>query len=115
MSPLQSVFTSNISQWAWSITAVAAVEVIAAGAMAAYALEGREPKTRCRSNKSSAASILTGALSQTTGDADCTSAIRPFIDWLGSEFSHESASQQRQNGHGACARKCSASGSDRYR
>ena len=61
VSPLQSVFTSNISQWAWSITAVAAVEVIAAGAMAAYALEGKS-QDQVRENKSSAASILTGAL-----------------------------------------------------
>ena len=61
VSPLQSVFTSNISQWVWGITSVTSIEVIAAAAMAAYAQEGKS-QDEVRANKTSAASILTGAL-----------------------------------------------------
>ena len=61
VSPLQSVFTSNISQWVWGITSVTSIEVIAAAAMAAYAQEGKS-QDEVRADKTSAASILTGAL-----------------------------------------------------
>ena len=61
VSSLQSVFTSNISQWVWGITSVTSIEVIAAAAMAAYAQEGKS-QDEVRADKTSAASILTGAL-----------------------------------------------------
>jgi hypothetical protein len=61
-SPLNTVFDTNFSQWLWSITSVLAVEIISAGAMAAYALEGRTENPPDHDSQPSAFSILTGAL-----------------------------------------------------
>jgi len=62
LSALNTVLTSNFFQWIWSITAVAAVEIISAGAMAAYALEGKKREGDEHETQHSAMSILTGAL-----------------------------------------------------
>lgn len=40
-SELKAVISSETMQWTWSITSILAVEVVASGAMAAYAIEGR--------------------------------------------------------------------------
>lgn len=61
-SPLNTVFDTNFSQWLWSITSVLAVEIISAGAMAAYALEGRTENPPDHDSQPGAFSILTGAL-----------------------------------------------------
>lgn len=61
-SSLRNVFETDFSQWLWSITSVLAVEIIAAGAMAAYALEGKTENTPQHDAQQSAFSILTGAL-----------------------------------------------------
>lgn len=62
ISPLQLVLASTFSQWIWSITAVAAVEIIAAGAMAAYAIEERSSESHPETADNSAFSILSNAL-----------------------------------------------------
>lgn len=62
ISSLQLVLASNFSQWIWSITAVAAVEIIAAGAMAAYAIEERSSESHLEGADNSAFSILSNAL-----------------------------------------------------
>lgn len=62
ISPLQLVLASTFSQWIWSITAVAAVEIIAAGAMAAYAIEDRSNESFSEKPDNSAFSILSNAL-----------------------------------------------------
>jgi hypothetical protein len=61
-SPLKNVFETDFSQWLWSITSVLAVEIISAGAMAAYALEGKTANAPHHDSQQSAFSILTGAL-----------------------------------------------------
>lgn len=61
-SPLKNVFETDFSQWLWSITSVLAVEIISAGAMAAYALEGKTENAPHHDSQPSAFSILTGAL-----------------------------------------------------
>jgi len=61
-SSMKSVFDTNFSQWLWSITSVLAVEIISAGAMAAYALEGKPENAVHSQSQPSAFSILTGAL-----------------------------------------------------
>lgn len=62
LSPLNTVFTTSFFQWIWSITAVAAVEIISAGAMAAYALEGKKQEDAFTETQYSPWSVLTGAL-----------------------------------------------------
>ncbi len=62
ISPLQLVLASTFSQWIWSITAVAAVEIIAAGAMAAYAIEERSSESYLEKSDNSTFSILSNAL-----------------------------------------------------
>ena len=62
VSPLRTVLSSSMSQWLWSITAVLAVEIIAAGAMAAYALEGKGEVGSQHETQQGALSILTTAL-----------------------------------------------------
>ena len=61
-SSLQSVFDTNFSQWLWSITSVLAVEIISAGAMAAYALVGKIENASQSDSQPNAFSILTNAL-----------------------------------------------------
>lgn len=62
ISPLKVVLASSFSQWIWSITAVAAVEIIAAGAMAAYAIEGRSNESYPAGTDNNTFSILSNAL-----------------------------------------------------
>lgn len=45
-SPLKDVFSSNFSQWLWAVVAVLAVEVLAAGSVAATALKDEEVHTQ---------------------------------------------------------------------
>lgn len=61
-SSLQTVFDTNFSQWLWSITSVLAVEIISAGAMAAYALVGKIENASQPDSQPNAFSILAGAL-----------------------------------------------------
>lgn len=61
-SSLKSVFDTNFSQWLWSITSVLAVEIISAGAMAAYALVEKTENASQPDSQPNAFSILAGAL-----------------------------------------------------
>ncbi len=62
-SSLNTVLDSKFSQWLWSITSVLAVEVIAGGAMVAYALHGRvDEPTDAAVGTPDVLSVLTGAL-----------------------------------------------------
>lgn len=64
-SPLKTVLNSKFSQWLWSITSVLAVEVIAGGAMVAYALHGRiNDNSENSIDTPDIISVLTGALVQ---------------------------------------------------
>lgn len=64
-SSLRTVLDSKFSQWLWSITSVLAVEVIAGGAMVAYALHGRVDDTDDNSGGTpDVISVLTSALAQ---------------------------------------------------
>jgi hypothetical protein len=64
-SSLRTVLDSKFSQWLWSITSVLAVEVIAGGAMVAYALHGRVDDTHDNSGRTpDVISVLTSALAQ---------------------------------------------------
>ena len=49
-SELVEVIDSTSMQWVWAVSSVLAVEVLASGAMAAYAIDGRKPR-RYRKNK----------------------------------------------------------------
>lgn len=61
-SQMRDVFESNFFQWLWSITSVLAVEIISAGAMAAYALQEKPENPQYQDSQPGAFSILTGAL-----------------------------------------------------
>ena len=64
-SSLKTVLVSKFSQWLWSITSVLAVEVIAGGAMVAYALHGRvNTATEVPDGTINVMSVLTGALAK---------------------------------------------------
>jgi hypothetical protein len=64
-SSLKTVLNSKFSQWLWSVTSVLAVEVIAGGAMVAYALHGRVDDSNENSGGTpDIISVLTGALAQ---------------------------------------------------
>jgi hypothetical protein len=64
-SSLKTVLNSKFSQWLWSVTSVLAVEVIAGGAMVAYALHGRVDDINENSGSTpDVISVLTGALAQ---------------------------------------------------
>ncbi|MEZ4621184.1 MAG: HTH domain-containing protein [Caldilineaceae bacterium] len=64
-SSLKSVLSSKFSQWLWSVTSVLAVEVIAGGAMVAYAQYGRtDDPTETTVGTPDVLSVLTGALAR---------------------------------------------------
>jgi hypothetical protein len=61
-SELKAVISSDTMQWAWSITSILAVEVVASGAMAAHAIEGRRIFRSRRTGTPSLIGILVAAI-----------------------------------------------------
>lgn len=78
-SPLKTVFETKFSQWLWSITSVLAVEIISAGAMAAYALEGKTENAPQHESQPSAFSILTSALVRRLENSIASQPAMPVI------------------------------------
>lgn len=63
-SELKGVIASNTMQWAWSITSILAVEVVASGSIAAYAVEGRRIFRSGKTGNPSLISILVTAIAE---------------------------------------------------
>lgn len=86
-SQMKDVFASNFFQWLWSVTSVLAVEIISAGAMAAYALQGKTESSQYQDSQPSAFSLLTGALVRRLENSIAPQPAMPVI------ASHQSVSQ----------------------